>query len=68
MVYIDLISRPMFPNNAVENVLKRFQTDMELRVGVPYFADLSKEFNYKFLLRQAGRNVIVCEKSKGLYL
>jgi hypothetical protein len=38
----------MFPNNAVENVLKRFQTDMELRVGVPYFADLSQAFDYNF--------------------
>jgi hypothetical protein len=58
----------MFPNNAVVNVLKMFQTDIELRNCVSYFADLSEAFDHKSLLLIAGRKVIVCENGRGLYL
>ena len=58
----------MFPNNDVENVLKRFQTDMELRNCVSYFADLSEAFDHKSFSYKLVEKVIVWENGKRLYL
>ena len=58
----------MFPNSAVENVLKRFQTDMELRVGVSYFADLSEDLIRTFCSGKFIKKAIVWENGKRLYL